>query len=70
MESYFPALTAEKLYLYEREQSQGHCCESEQSECAHLNLHSSANDKVKQVGSSLLQMQAIFYYSPLHSLAL
>lgn len=39
-------------------------------ECAHLNLHSSASDKMKQVGSFLLQMQAVFYYSPLHSLAL
>lgn len=32
MGSCFPAPTAEMFYLYEREQSQGRCCESEQCE--------------------------------------
>lgn len=65
-ESWFPALTAEVFYWCEREQRQGHWCESEQCEfslrmCTSY-LHSSASDKTKQVGSFLLQVQAIFYY--------
>lgn len=69
-----PPLTAEEFYLYEREQNQGHCCESEQYGfflwmCTSY-LHGSVSDKMKQVGYFLLKMQTIFYYSPLHSLAL